>query len=262
MKNKKELLKEDLKRFNSLMGYDESKGLMTEKVGPDRSVYHQGKEQLNEEDPEEEGNEEFDFGGEEGGDAEGGEEGAGNDEFDFGDEEMTADEMGGEAEGGEEPMDLGKEDEFSAADELESEEEVEEIDVTDIVNKSEEAAEVAQQAASTAQQNTSYLETLTSKFDSLENSLNKMDNILAKISKIESDIKTPEEKLELRSLESYPYNQTLTDYWSVKAGENDNYDISGGETTSDKGTKVYKISLDDVQDYTEDDIKNSFNPEI
>lgn len=259
---KKDLLKEDLKRFNSLMGYDESRGLVTEKVSPDRSAYHQGKEQLNEADPEEEGgNDEFDFGGEEG--TEGGDEGTGNEDFDFGGEEMTADELGDE--GGEEmaePESLGKEDEFSAADELEVEDEVEEIDVTDIVNKSEEAAEVAQQAVSASERNSSYLETLTSKFDSLENSLNKMDNILAKIAKIESDIKTPEEKLELRSLDSYPFNQKLTDYWSVRAGQGDNYDISGGETTNDKGTKTYKISLDDIQDYSDEDIKNSFNPEM
>lgn len=261
MKTNKKLLQEDLNKFKSLLNYNEEKGLVTEKSGPNRGAYFNTIEQLNEADPEEEqpkdeeggDNPDFDFGGEEGGDEE-------FDFGDFGDEEMSADDI----EGGEEDVeqtDLGKEDDFSAADELEMEddEEVEEIDVTDIINKSEEAKELAQQAVSSSQENGSYLQTLSDKFDNLANSLGTIDNILAKISKIESDIKTPEEKLELRSLDSYPFNVKLNDYWNTKAGENDNYDISNGKDEGE-GTRKFTIDLDDVSNYSDDEIKKSFNP--
>lgn len=254
MSKNRQNLQEDLNKFKSLLGYDESKGLVTEKRT--RSPYTVG---LNEAEPEDEkegedemDNPDFDFGDE------GGEE-SGDEDFDFGDLE------GMDMEGGEdeevEKTDLGKEDEFSAADELELEddEEVEEIDVTAIVDKSEEAKELAQKAVSSSEENGTYLKQLSDKFDNLAMSLGTIDNILAKISKIESDIKTPEEKLELRSLDSYPFNQKLTDYWATKAGEDDNYDISSGED-SDGGTRKFTIDLGDVSNYSEDQIKQSFNP--
>jgi hypothetical protein len=77
---KKDLLSEDLKRFNSIIGY---------------SV--EGKRKLNEAPEDEQGGGEFDFGGE-GEDTQNpeGENQGGNDEFDFGDEGSPEDEQGGE----------------------------------------------------------------------------------------------------------------------------------------------------------------------
>jgi len=259
MKTNKQLISEDLEKFKSLLNYNPKKGVITEKVGPDRSNYFGS---INEAEPEDEeggdegDNEDFDFGdegspeGEEGGeDTEGGDE-----DFDFGDAEG---EEGGEEET-EEKSDLGKSDLFSAADEIESEEsDVEEIDVTQIINKSDEAKDMAKQAVSAAQKNSEYLETLSQRFDTIANSINKLDNILAKVAKIESDIKTPEEKLELRSLSSYPFNMKLTDYWDDKA-ENSNYKVTSGDEVKDGETKTYTIKLDDVKNYSSEDIKSSF----
>jgi hypothetical protein len=242
--NKKQLIQEDLERFKSLLNYNQKTGLITEKVGPNRSVYF-----LTEEDPEEGGeedNEDFDFGDEGNPEDEGGEE-----DFDFGDEGDTE-----EGEENVEKKDLGKSDEFSAADDLEQEEsDVEEIDVTELISKSGEAKEMAEKAVQAAEKNNSYLETLTQRFDQITNSISKLDNILAKVAKIESDIKTPEEKLELRSLSSYPFNMKLTDYWETKAQDGD-YEITNGE----EGTRTYTIKLDDVKNYSSEEIKNSFNP--
>ena len=244
---KKDLLSEDLKRFNSIIGY---------------SV--EGKRKLNEAPEDEtEGGDEFDFGGE-GEDteatAEGGDQGGGNDEFDFGDEGSP--ETEGEDQGG----DAGTEDEFgtagefSAADDIEmdaEDEEVEEIDVTDIVSKSDEAKKTAELAAQSSEETKSYVKDLMDKFSNLEAQLTKMDSIMTKVSKIESDIKTPEEKLELRSLDSYPFNMKLTDYWSDKISQPDNnYKVTNNDE------QVFKITQDDLEDYNDLDIKKSFNPGI
>lgn len=241
-------LREDLERFKSLIGYDPTKGsdLSEAKVRKTAPGY------LTEDEPEEEGGEdEFDFGGEETEETGGGEE---NTDFDFGDEGTPEEET-------EEPVEdeFGTADEFSVADELETQEdEVEEIDVTSIVSKSDEAKQMAQQAVTVGQQNNEYLKTLTDKLSNLESQLSKMDTIASKLGKLEQDIKTPEEKLELRSLDSFPFNMKLTDYWEDKASKDSRYKIYSG--TEEENKKEYRLTKDDVDsDYNEQDIKNSFN---
>lgn len=255
MKQNKQQLSEDLKRFNSIMGY---------------SV--EGKRKLNEapEDKEEGGDEfdfaketpaadeggdteggEFDFGGEEGGDTEGGD----NADFDFGDEGSP--EEGGEPEGEED--EFGTAGEFSAADDIEmsEDEEVEEIDVTAIVAKSDEAKTSADLAVQSSQETNTYVKDLMDKFANLEAQLGKMDSIMATVSKIENTNQTPVEKLEMRSLDSFPYSLKLTDYWNDKiADPTNNYEA----TENDE--EVFKLTKNDIEDYNELDIKNSFNPGI
>ncbi len=185
-------IKEDLNRFKSLIGYDPSKGNINEAKMRREAPGYRDYMSLNEAEPGEE---------EEGGDNE--EE---NTDFDFGDEGNPEDNV--PAQGEETPTDAGETeetedefgttDEFSAVDDLEStdDEDVEEIDVTSIVSKSDEAKEMAQQAVSVGQENMSYLKALTDKLSNLESQLTKMDSIATKINKLEQDIKTPEEKLE------------------------------------------------------------------
>lgn len=255
--NKK--LTEDLNRFKSLMGYDPSKGVELNEAKTRKTYLAEADPEEGEEaGAEEETNDEFDFGGEgeDAGTEEGGEEG--NADFDFGDEGSPED------EGGEEMEDeFGTASEFSAADDLETadDEEVEEIDVTAIVQGSDEAKEMAQQAVTVGQENSSYLKSLTDKLSNLESQLSKMDTIASKIGKLEQDIKTPEEKLELRSLDSYPFNMKLSDYWEDKASKDDRYRISSGEEMEDGKQKEFVLNPEEIQnDFSEDDIKKSFNP--
>jgi Skp family chaperone for outer membrane proteins len=255
--NKK--LTEDLNRFKSLMGYDPTKGVELNEAKTRKTYLAEADPEEGEEaGAEEETNDEFDFGGEgeDAGTEEGGEEG--NTDFDFGDEGSPED------EGGEEMEDeFGTASEFSAADDLEAadDEEVEEIDVTAIVQGSDEAKEMAQQAVTVGQENSSYLKSLTDKLSNLESQLSKMDTIASKIGKLEQDIKTPEEKLELRSLDSYPFNMKLSDYWEDKASKDDRYRISSGEEMEDGKQKEFVLNPEEIQnDFSEDDIKKSFNP--
>jgi len=252
MKDNKQQLFEDLKRFNSIIGYSvEGKRTLTE--APEK---------------EEKGNDEFDFAKEtpaadKGGDSpEGGKE---NTDFDFGkegspegDKENTDFDFGkeGSPEGDNED-EFGTADEFSAVDDIETDEDVEEIDVTAIVNKSDEAKETAELAAQSSQETNTYVKDLIDKFDNLEVQLGKMDTIMSKVSKIEDTNKTPNEKLEMRSLDSFPYNMKLTDYWSDKVNDQtNNYEVT------DNDEETFEITKDDIEDYNELEIKNSFNPGI
>ena len=139
-------------------------------------------------------------------------------------------------------MDMGMEQPIDAG----GEEDVE-IDVTELVKGSEEAKRSAEEA-------TRNTETLISKLSDLESRLAKMDSITNKIDDLEREMikrnPTPVEKLELRSLSSFPYNQKLTDFWGQK---HDGYQV-----TSDNNQE-YTLTNDDVNyDYSDSNIRQSF----
>jgi hypothetical protein len=124
-----------------------------------------------------------------------------------------------------------------------------EIDVTSLVTSTEEA----KSAADKATQNT---EMLLQKLSDLESRIASMDAISSKINDLEQEIvkrnPTPVEKLEMRSLSSYPYSVKLTDYWNDKEGA---YDVMGKENEP----KEYVLTQDDVDTtYSEPEIKKSF----
>ncbi len=249
-------LKEELNRFKTLLGYDPSLGNITESKRREAPGYrdYMG-ETLNEAEPEEEDTTEEPSEDEntEGGDFDFGEAGSPEGEEDTTEEPATEEMPNAEEEPQED--EFGTADEFSASDELGGDEDVEEIDVTAIVDKSEEAKNLAQKAVTVGEKNTEFLQTLTDKLNNLETSLSKMDTIASKLSKLEQDIKTPEEKLELRSLDSYPFNMKLTDYWEEKANSNPHYKVSSGKENMEK---EYVINPEDIDDYNESDIQSSF----
>lgn len=124
-----------------------------------------------------------------------------------------------------------------------------ELDVTDLVNNTDEA----KASADKANDNT---EILLQKLSNLEEKLASMDNVSAKIEELEKEMvkrnPTPVEKLEMRSLSSYPYSQKLTDYWADKEGA---YDVMDKEKE-----KEYVLTQKDVDsDYSDTNIKQSFS---
>ena len=130
--------------------------------------------------------------------------------------------------------------------------ESEEIDVTSLVNGTEEAKNAAENANNTA-------EMLLQKLSDLEARLGNMDKVTAKIDDLEKEMvkrnPTPLEKLEMRSLDSYPFNQKLTDYWAEKEGP---YDVMNKE----KEKEEYVLTNDDVDsEYNAVDVRKSFNIE-
>ena len=126
------------------------------------------------------------------------------------------------------------------------EEEVD-VDVTQLVKGSEEA----KQSADDASQKTSEL---LAKFSELEKRVSAMDSITSKIDNLEKEIvkrnPTPVEKLEMRSMSSFPYNIKLTDYWK---------DIDGYDATGEQQPKEYVLTKDDVDGGYDPSIAKTFN---
>jgi len=123
-------------------------------------------------------------------------------------------------------------------------EETEELDITDLVD--------SQKNIESKQEE--YFENLFNQISNLEGKLKEMDSIMNKLNTIENKIekyreKTPQEKLELRSFDSYPYNQKLSDFFTDKK-----------EEMEKTGKRDYVLTSDEVTDINVADIKNSFQP--
>ncbi len=79
----------------------------------------------------------------------------------------------------------------------------------------------------------------------MDSIVNKLNDLEAKIEKYRT--KSPEEKLELRSLDSGPFNQKLTDYFEDKE-----------EDFEKLGRDEYILTKDEVEEFSPSDIKRSF----
>ena len=123
-------------------------------------------------------------------------------------------------------------------------EESEELEITDLVN--------SQKNIETKQEE--YFENLFNQLSNLETKLGEMDNVMNKLNSLENKIekyreKTPQEKLELRSYDSYPFNQKLSQFFDDKQDEMEK-----------TGKNDYVLTSDEVEDINVNDIKNSFQP--
>ena len=130
-------------------------------------------------------------------------------------------------------------------DEMADEGDTVEVDVTDLVDKTEETK-------SSVDGLTTKMEELLSKLNDLESQVGGMDNVINKIDDLEKEIEkrnpTPVEKLEMRSLSSYPYSIKLTDFWKDKEG----YEAEEPE-------QEFTLTQDDVDNFDKEQIKKSFD---
>jgi hypothetical protein len=120
----------------------------------------------------------------------------------------------------------------------------EELDITDLVD--------SQKNIETKQEE--YFQNLFNQLSTLESKLAEMDSIMSKLNSLENKIekyreKTPQEKLELRTYDSYPFNQKLSDFFEDKK-----------EDMEKTGKHDYVLTSDEVTDINVNDIKNSFQP--
>jgi molecular chaperone GrpE (heat shock protein) len=140
--------------------------------------------------------------------------------------------------------DVEKIDDEGKSEEEEEESSSEELDVTELVD-SQKNIEKKQDE---------YFDNLFSQLNNLQSKLGEMDNIMNKLNSLESKIekyreKTPQEKLELRSYDSYPFSQKLSQFFDDKQ-----------EEMEKTGKNDYVLTSDDVTDMNINDIKNSFQP--
>jgi hypothetical protein len=101
---------------------------------------------------------------------------------------------------------------------------------------------------------TQKMDDIFNKLGELETKLSEMDNVIAKIDKLGAEIeqakpKTPMEKLEMRSLDSYPFSKNPSEFFNEKQQE-----------MKASGKNEYVLTKNDVENYGKYEIMKSFNP--
>ncbi len=130
-----------------------------------------------------------------------------------------------------------------STEEGESEDETEELDITDLVDSQKTMADKQEE----------YFTNLFDQIKKMEEKLAEMDNLVTKIDSVESKIekyrpKTAQEKLQLRSLDSGPFKQNLADFFDEKKDEMEK-----------TGKNEYVLTQDEVQNFSPADIEKTFN---
>ena len=149
-------------------------------------------------------------------------------------------------------------DEASPSDEVTddttSDDTTEEIDITDLVNMTKSIKKQLDDTQGQDNGATQKMDDVFAKLGELENKLGEMDSVLAKIDQLGAQIqqvkpKTPIEKLEMRSLDSYPFNKKPDEFFSEKQDE-----------MKKAGKNEYVLTKDEVENYGKNQIMKSFNP--
>lgn len=202
-KNKKEILKEELKKFNRLLEY---------------SFYAEHPKEIDEED---------------------------DNTFDTGDIEEPTEEVPAETQP-EEAIPQEPLPQEPVEDEVD-------IDITDLVNTNNEIKQSVDKATQVSNQ-------LLNKFSELEMRVANMSSLSHKIDNLEQEITkrlpTPTEKLNIRTMDSYPFNIKLSDYWKdeleddKKEHENKEYTL----TKQDINTSYNDMDIKKSLDYTEENV--------
>jgi len=129
------------------------------------------------------------------------------------------------------------------SDSVETETGSEELDITDLVNS---------QKGIESKQN-EYFDMMFKQLEGLQSKLSEMEGLVSKLNDIEEKIekyrpKSAQEKLELRSLDSGPFHQKLTDFFDDKQ-----------EDMEKSGKNEYVLTSDEVEQIVPSEIKKSFD---
>lgn len=147
------------------------------------------------------------------------------------------------APAGPQPVDVATDpDVEKIGDDEKSESKTEEMDITDLV-KSQKKVEEKQEE---------YFTNLFQHLTDLESKLGEMDGIMTKLNDLEAKVekyreKTPQERLELRTLDSGPFNQKLSQFFDDKE-----------EDMEKSGKNEYILTQDEVEEYSPNEIKKTF----
>ena len=130
----------------------------------------------------------------------------------------------------------------------------EEIDITDLVDMTKSIKKDIETNKQDHGAVVSKMDDVFTKLGDLEQKLAQMDQVMAKIDQLGTQVQqmkpeTPVEKLEMRSLDSYPFNEKPQEFFAHKQGE-----------MRASGKNEYVLTKDEVSNYSPDQVKTSFNP--
>ena len=161
----------------------------------------------------------------------------------LGGDPMAAPPAGGAPAGGAPaPVDLATDKDVEELGADGEDKEGEKLDITDLVDSQK----------NIEQKQEEYFNNLFNQLSTLEKKLADMDQLVSKIDNLETKIekmrpKTAKEKLELRTLDSGPFNQKLSDFFNDKQ-----------QDIEKSGKNEYVLTSDDIESFSKDQIEDSF----
>lgn len=167
------------------------------------------------------------------------------------------DPMAGGPDAGADPMGDGMPPMGDSMEEGEPEEEDDVIDVQDLTDAQEEVNDKVNSVGRDLGRVDSRIDKLLGAIETLQGMFDKNNQEIADLRKeFEKRNPTQTEKLNLRSLDSYPFKIRPTDFWNDKAeqGRYDAYADNREPTTNE-----YVITNNDVDDFTEREIEDTFS---
>ena len=173
--------------------------------------------------------------------------------------------MGGDANGGDMPpmgadaQNDGGADPNAMGGDMPPMEDEEVIDVDDITNAQEKMNNKVNHVGKELGDVDDKIATLLTSLEKMEQMINNNNQEIAKFKQeFEKRNPTQTERLNLRSLDSYPFNVNPKDYWAEK-GIDPNSNYSGYGDNDKPTTDEYIITNNDVDDFDEREIEQSFN---
>lgn len=132
----------------------------------------------------------------------------------------------------------------------------EEIDITDLVNMTKNIKQELEKKETDSGSVIAKMNGVFQQLQNLESRLGEMDKIIAKIDELSGRVEkmrppTPQEKLEMRSLDSGPFKEKPQEFFDNKK-----------EEMQRSGKNEYVLTPDDVKNYSKNEIMKSFNPDI
>jgi hypothetical protein len=185
------------------------------------------------------------MGGNQGPDMQGGPDmGGGNDMPSMGDDNAS---MGGDMP------------DFGDDDDLEPDEDDDVLDLDDLTDAQEKLNSKQNNLGKDFGQLDGRIEKLLSAVETMKDTIDHNNaDITALKAELQKRVPTNTERLNMRSLDSYPFNVNPVDYWKRKESEGI---YSTGSDEVDK-PKEYTITKDDVDNYNDSEIANSLDPNL
>lgn len=132
-------------------------------------------------------------------------------------------------------------------------EDTEEIDITDLVNMTKSIRNDLDDMKKVETDKTTENNNIFTKLDDFERSFNKIDMLLSRIDALDKKVETmkeptPVERLEMRSLDSYPFNEKPNEFFDRKQDE-----------MRRSGKNEYILTKEKIENYSPNDVAQSFN---
>lgn len=147
------------------------------------------------------------------------------------------------------PMDVPMDDEPQETDDV--------IDVEDLTQAQEKTNDKVNHVGKDVANVDSRIEKMLQSIEKMQHMIDKNNNDIQDLNnELKKRVATPTEKLNMRSLDSYPFNVKPTEYWDTKKGD-PNYSIAMNNDTAPQ--EEYQIKQSDIDNLNDKEIEDSFN---